>query len=593
MKIKVKLTVFSVLYSILIICIMIGIFATTSLRFLKSNILNQTQQNVASIVSDVEHELHHYITVAEVIELNDIVVSSLADSNAYYDGLSETDRTNEITSENNLWLDSDSSEDPIKQKYLNTELSSYLQDLNSSEVDYFGEIFVTNKHGLVVGTSSELSTIAHAHKYWWEGAYNDNDPLIYFDDRGYDVSVGAVVLGIVYPIRVNNEFSGLLKINIKVTAMLDDHITVHNNLASEGEYIIVRNSGDIVSQKNVIPLSTSISEDFITAIEPGTFLGTLNIDGDSYYVGSSNITLSSIDEPTVFGGSSETSIDHHGGETNSQWKALYMADYNSLNTVSRLTIINTMVISLIFTVLIAIIAIYLSTQFSNRIISIQEHTEHLRKGDYKIHNHSGPNDELGVLAKNLNDLSVTLKNNTISIENYKAELELRMKLQEELDKASLHDELTGIYNRRAFNEFFTKYHHQSIRSNNPLGFVILDIDDFKNVNDNYGHLQGDKVLQALANKITKITRENDIFCRWGGEEFVILISDTSKEKLLEFSEKIRTQISKLKVHPVKNITISLGATVSREDDNLDSIITRADKNLYKAKNNGKNQTQIT
>jgi len=119
--------------------------------------------------------------------------------------------------------------------------------------------------------------------------------------------------------------------------------------------------------------------------------------------------------------------------------------------------------------------------------------------------------------------------------------------------------------------------------------IMADIDNFKSINDSYGHLVGDQVLKAISHRIRNTVRAYDILGRYGGEEFLIIMPDTSMEDARELTERIRTRV---KEAPVNNatITLSLGVVSIQEDDrSLDDIIRRADQNLYKAKKGGKDR----
>ncbi|MBC8238411.1 MAG: GGDEF domain-containing protein, partial [Helicobacteraceae bacterium] len=121
-----------------------------------------------------------------------------------------------------------------------------------------------------------------------------------------------------------------------------------------------------------------------------------------------------------------------------------------------------------------------------------------------------------------------------------------------------------------------------------LVFIILDIDFFKNVNDKYGHLVGDDILRTLSNIIKSKTRENDLFARWGGEEFVLAL-DISIEKGFAIANNLRSFIKKNNFDVVGELTCSFGITQFKKNDTLDTMILRADKALYKAKEDGRNK----
>lgn len=158
----------------------------------------------------------------------------------------------------------------------------------------------------------------------------------------------------------------------------------------------------------------------------------------------------------------------------------------------------------------------------------------------------------------------------------------------ELLRVSVTDPLTGIYNRGKFNEelnFWIDYYN---RYENSLSIVLIDIDDFKKVNDIYGHIVGDRVIQSIVNTIKKSVRNTDIFARWGGEEFVLLLPNTDMQQAKEMMERLRINIQNNRHDKVDRITCSFGLAVFRQNDNAESLLQRVDKLLYKAKKTGKN-----
>lgn len=158
----------------------------------------------------------------------------------------------------------------------------------------------------------------------------------------------------------------------------------------------------------------------------------------------------------------------------------------------------------------------------------------------------------------------------------------------ELLRVSVTDSLTGIYNRAKFDEELNKWIVYCNENEIPLSLVILDIDNFKRINDNYGHLIGDNVIQNIALTIKKLVRSTDIFARWGGEEFVILLPNTDIKQAMDITERIRVCIQTKKYYKEEIITCSFGLVVLGKNENAESMIQRADKLLYDAKDCGKN-----
>lgn len=152
------------------------------------------------------------------------------------------------------------------------------------------------------------------------------------------------------------------------------------------------------------------------------------------------------------------------------------------------------------------------------------------------------------------------------------------------------DALTDIHNRHMFTELFAKEMSIMKRQKCPLSLMIIDLDHFKRINDTYGHNIGDHVLKAFSREISASVREADLFARWGGEEFVLLLRDASCAQAHGVGEKLRTAIERKRFEEVGHITCSIGITEVRPDDTLESAVERADNALYAAKNNGRNQT---
>jgi len=151
------------------------------------------------------------------------------------------------------------------------------------------------------------------------------------------------------------------------------------------------------------------------------------------------------------------------------------------------------------------------------------------------------------------------------------------------------DALTGINNRAKFNEELERWVDYAKRYRTPLSVVIFDFDNFKNVNDTYGHLIGDKVIVDTINIIKGSIRLTDVFARWGGDEFVLLLTNTNKQQAIELTERLRRLISKNVFEKVGKVTCSFGLGMFKENDNADTLINRCDQLLYKAKKEGKNR----
>ena len=157
------------------------------------------------------------------------------------------------------------------------------------------------------------------------------------------------------------------------------------------------------------------------------------------------------------------------------------------------------------------------------------------------------------------------------------------------EKDAVTDPLTGIGNRRKFNDIYNKETARFNRyQNTPFSIIMLDIDHFKRINDQHGHSKGDEALVEFVSTIKPLLRENDSFCRWGGEEFAIILPETDSKGALILAERIREAISQITVGSIM-FTVSAGVAQYREKELLDEFIMRLDGALYQAKENGRNR----
>lgn len=154
------------------------------------------------------------------------------------------------------------------------------------------------------------------------------------------------------------------------------------------------------------------------------------------------------------------------------------------------------------------------------------------------------------------------------------------------------DVLTGLFNRRAIEEYLKEEMGRFARNGSPFSVVMLDVDHFKNVNDTYGHNAGDDVLVKLGAVVLKIIRTTDRFGRWGGEEFMLLLPETQSEDASVLAERIRKQVAETKHDNSTPVTLSLGVAEYKPDESLTMLLHRADSALYQAKEEGRNRVVV-
>ncbi|MDP5034937.1 MAG: sensor domain-containing diguanylate cyclase [Alishewanella sp.] len=159
---------------------------------------------------------------------------------------------------------------------------------------------------------------------------------------------------------------------------------------------------------------------------------------------------------------------------------------------------------------------------------------------------------------------------------------------------ALHDPLTNLYNRRAFSKLVYPSWELGKRHNIPMSIMLMDLDWFKRINDQFGHTAGDSVLKAVAKEIKSRLRESDIPLRWGGEEFLIFLPNTNSEQAQQLAKVLRAQIEKIDLNKIGNVTMSIGVVSATPNQiDLDKLIILADEALYSAKEKGRNTVVVT
>jgi diguanylate cyclase (GGDEF)-like protein len=171
-------------------------------------------------------------------------------------------------------------------------------------------------------------------------------------------------------------------------------------------------------------------------------------------------------------------------------------------------------------------------------------------------------------------------------------------MQRKYQRYATTDALTGLHNRGWLDDAFERELKRSERDELPLAMIMIDVDNFKKYNDDYGHLAGDRVLIAVANAIRSPLRPNDLVARFGGEEFAVLLPETTADNARIIAERLRDRVSKadpgeLDGRPLPRVTISLGVAGRQPGYTLDMMLAAADVAMYHAKRNGRNRVEVS
>jgi len=252
---------------------------------------------------------------------------------------------------------------------------------------------------------------------------------------------------------------------------------------------------------------------------------------------------------------------------------------------------------IVFTILLFLFLLPLIWYFASVIVKpvlkLRKESEKVKNREYSQLN------KINSRVHEIQELSDAMLDMAESIHEYQHNLELKVKERtkelkeknEELERVSVTDKLTNIYNRLKLDEVILSQLTRAQRYNEKFGLMIIDVDYFKQVNDTYGHQVGDTTLVEISTILSNNVRKSDTVGRWGGEEFMIICPHTNHNGLEELANNLRTKIEKHKFPTINKKTASFGITIYKNQDDIETIIHRADEALYKAKENGRNRVE--
>ncbi|USD66921.1 diguanylate cyclase [Vibrio sp. SCSIO 43136] len=261
-----------------------------------------------------------------------------------------------------------------------------------------------------------------------------------------------------------------------------------------------------------------------------------------------------------------------------------------------------LVTSAILMILFWILVIKFTQELTRPIVELTRQVKNSVNNRYKPIEVVASNDEIGQLSRafcetinqvneHTNTLEERVRTRTQELNDANDKLENSNRQLEKnnrvLQDAALKDPLTELYNRRAFNGFAEKEMSVAERHVLQTSLILIDIDHFKKINDVYGHDVGDDVLTQMAKLLSKYTRKENIVCRWGGEEFVILLPQANAEMAMCAMTALQQKIKQATFGPIKNLTVSAGIATFKIGEPLQSWVGRADVALYAAKADGR------
>ena len=433
LKIQYKAAVIMTLFGSVLVLLLSWGYDMQSHHIVIDNELTNLRNISEEVALHIDSHLEEKITIALTLSSAPLIKVALLKSNSTFEALPDEERNQEIDRRNQRWKKTADINDPFIKAHMTNPVADYLKSQQIILPGMYGEIFLTNRYGAMIATTGKLTTLAHAPKYWWLACFNDGQGRVFLDDRGFDTSVKGYVLGVVIPIKENNEIIGILKCNVKIMGLLTD-VVREFGLRNPGQLRIVRTKGLIVYERDVIPLSTHVTDELVGLLQNKEIITSIISDNnEKELVALAPIRATMGSEKTGFGGSQE-SIDHIKGNKGEGWHVVISFSEEEAFEVAHETTRLIIFAGVIFTLLAGIVALLLGKLAARPIVKLAVTAQTIGSGHLNARADVTSNDEIGSLAQSLNKMSVNLATITVSRDELSKEIEERKIIEKQLNQ---------------------------------------------------------------------------------------------------------------------------------------------------------------
>lgn len=563
-------------FSIVISLLLVLVFS--SYQIIANSLITQTQENTLQIIKQTSKTIE--TTLSEI----DRLVLSISRNEILGELVSQFDTA-----------------DQIEKSYLDTKIKQISTSLISTRNDIADIIIITKKGGyFIIPPNNSITSLnykpftSYAYRKYSAAKKSSLWLDTYTTDNQGTHAISPKVVTILKDMYISTHVGkiGIIQLNIKETHL--NNLIMDVKSASGGDFFVLGSNQNIVLN----PQQPSMSEKKIYK----KYLEQLTHKKSGFFY----TKINHIKNLLVF-----DKIDRTG------WFVIFTIPINNITKNIQNATHNLLIIGLLCALIGITFSFLISQDISGALSCLDQQITSIENGNLDIDLILERNDEFGRLSENFQKMVLGLKtilssisnNSTAQISPSQANSnpdlnEIINETQAKLRQLVDIDPLTGAYNRRFFEQYYrielNKLHANLISCNTKetncyLGIAFVDIDNFKRINDNYGHHIGDLVLKDLVKILMNQLSNYDVVCRYGGEEFVIVFTQTDRETILQNVEKIRKNVNDYHFYLNENIldghvTISIGVSFFPKDHLLpDHLIEIADKRLYVAKNTGKNK----
>ena len=430
MKINQKLIISFLIISLISLISVSSIYIINSRIILKDVIGYNFEKIAEEKANSINNVMNDRIAEVELLAEMSEIKNIIKESNFTYKEKNDEEITSEIKRIDEGWIESKETNEDAN-RIVNNEISSLLREYRDKNPEKYGEIFITNEEGATVAMTKTLSDYYQADEEWWIEGFNKGEGAIFIDDRGFDSSVGALVVGVVIPVKEGDNIIGMLKINYKIQEIID---IIGIPYGKSDFTALVRSHG------NILASSRETSADEVKHIEQDI----LTKEGSGYeeysYERGKTITGYATVNTRLF--SRIPNAGEKKGISGEKWKLakwfiiIEMDQSEAMEASDKLTEI-IIITSIITLILVILLALFISRSLSGPISKLIESTEIIKKGNLKHRIHIKNNDEIGQLGEAFNEM-------TNNLEKSYEELEKRVKDRTQ----ELEDTLDDFYTMR-------------------------------------------------------------------------------------------------------------------------------------------------